>query len=504
MMHPARSPVTPRQVCHILLRHKRKIAVFFLFIMGMASAVTAFMPRTYRSQAKLLVRLGRENAALDPTASFGQAPVVAVPQSRENDMNSALEILTSRFLLDKVVAQVGPGAVLGRRPAAGDEAAEDVDERTRQAAVARLTRKLEVEAGKKSNTITLTYDGPSPDAAQAVVTQLVDCYLERYAHLHRTPGAYKFLTEQTERVQAQLTRTEEELRRRKEETGLFAPEGQRQSLVARIAQIDDDLRKTAAEKAAAEAEVKALHARLDAMPRTEVTALTRGMPNPLTESFRSQLFTLRQKELDVLARHGPDHADVRLVRKQAAAAQESIARAEQGHEQITTGPSRLYEEGRIALLKQEVLLSSLQARLETLRRQSEQEHAALQALNRGELAITRLQRDLELQTLQYRKYAESREQAEIDHSLEVERISNISVIQPATREEEPVRPRPLLYLGLALVIALVSSFGLAILCENLDGTLKTAEDVETVLGMPVLTSLPYQWTRPAMNGDMRG
>ena len=41
------------------------------------------MPRAYRSQAKLLIRLGRENVTLDPTATLGQPPVVVVPQSRE-------------------------------------------------------------------------------------------------------------------------------------------------------------------------------------------------------------------------------------------------------------------------------------------------------------------------------------------------------------------------------------------------------------------------------------
>lgn len=498
-MYSAKTTISPRQLCHILFRHQRKMAIFFTVVIVLACAVIAFMPRIYRSQAKLLVRLGRENAALDPTASFGQAPVVAVPTTRENDINSALEILNSRILLEKVVAAVGPQTIFGRSPLAPvGEIPPGEDEHTFQAAVLKVSRKLEVEAGKKSNIISITYDGPSPEVAQAVVSHLIECYLERYAHLHRTAGAYRFLAEQAERMQEQLTRTEEELRRRKEETGLFAPEGQRQALIARIAVIDADLLKAAAEKAAAEAEVKALHERLDVMPRTEVTSLTHGIPNQVAESLRGQLFTLRQKELDLLGRHGANHPDVRMVRGQVAAAQEMIEREEKAREQVITGPSRLFEEGRAALLKQEILLASLQARLEALRRQSEQEHAALQTLNRGELVITRLQRDLELQTLQYRKYAESREQAEIDRSLEEKRISNISIVQPATRDTEPVRPRPLLYLGLGLVIAVVGSFALAVVSENLDGSLKSVEEVEAVLGLPVLASLPYQKSHTAV------
>lgn len=59
------------------------MAVTFAVVMTIAAVVVIFMPRAYRSQAKLFVRLGRENAALDPTASFGQSPVVAVPASRK-------------------------------------------------------------------------------------------------------------------------------------------------------------------------------------------------------------------------------------------------------------------------------------------------------------------------------------------------------------------------------------------------------------------------------------
>lgn len=502
MTHPAQSLVSRRQVCHILFRQKRKIALVFVGVMGLACALTLFMPRTYRSQAKLLVRLGRENAALDPTASFGQAPVVALPPSRENDINSALEILKSRYLLEKVVDAVGPEIILGRRAAGTSASPTEADEDTRQAAVNRLSRKLEVEAVKKSNIVALTYDGPSPDAAQVVVSRLIECYLERYAHLHRSPGARRFLAEQAERMHAQLTRTEDELRRRKDETGLVAPEEQRKSLVARLAVLDDDYLKTMAARIAAEAELKALRERLKSIAPTHVLALTQGLPDQVSAQLRGQLFNLRQKELEMAARHGPDHADVRLAHKQTAAAQAALDREIHEREQVTTGPNRTYEEGQIALLKEEALLASLKARTDELARQRDYERAALKTLNRDELAITRLQRDVELQTLQYRKYVESREQAEIDVSLESERISNISIVQPATRDADPVRPRPLLYLALAFVIALVGSFGLAVLSENLDRSLKTEEEVERVLGLSVLAALPYQRGQPA-NGEIR-
>src|SRR5437868_15520011 len=117
---PPRMPV--RHLARVVFRHRRNAGLFALAVLVAATLFTLISPRAYRSQAKLLVRLGRENAALDPTATFGQAPVVAVPSSREDDIYSALEILTSRFLLEQVVDSVGPGAILGRGAPAPDRA----------------------------------------------------------------------------------------------------------------------------------------------------------------------------------------------------------------------------------------------------------------------------------------------------------------------------------------------------------------------------------------------
>src|SRR5207244_8808003 len=101
-MEPGESTPALREIAPMVLRHKGKMAAFFLVVMGAVAVYTLLCPRAYRSQAKIFVRLGRENATLDPTATVGQAPVVAVPQSREHEINSSVEIVNSRILLAKV------------------------------------------------------------------------------------------------------------------------------------------------------------------------------------------------------------------------------------------------------------------------------------------------------------------------------------------------------------------------------------------------------------------
>src|SRR5207245_1344504 len=139
--------------------------------------------------------------------------------------------------------------------------------------------------------------------------------------------------------------------------------------------------------------------------------------------------------------------ELQRLRQNAAAAKEILSRDEQDRQQVQEGPSRVYEEAQLALLREEPVLSSLRAKAESLRAQLDQQRAELKTLNENSLRVNRQEREFGLQESHYRRYAENLEQAQIDRALEAERITNISVVQPATYEIEPVQPRLLLNVG---------------------------------------------------------
>lgn len=67
-------------------------------------------------------------------------------------------------------------------------------------------------------------------------------------------------------------------------------------------------------------------------------------------------------------------------------------------------------------------------------------------------------------------------------------VQNVQVVDPAVVQPDakPVKPRKTLNIALALVLGLMVSIGLAFLLEYLDNRLRTEEDVERYLGLPVL------------------
>lgn len=489
--------VHARPVGHLLWRHKGKMAAFFLVVMTGVALFLMLSPRTFRSQAKLLVRLGRENVTLDPTTTFGQGPVIAVPASRETDLHSIVESIRSWTILEKVVAALGPDVILGKKPyvvdnaeaqdappmparlpeaaagkrpedsapSLGSEVLTTAQKAERYQAVLRLGRKLIIEPAKKSNVLVLSYEAASPELAQAVVTKLVDYYLDQHLLLHRTPGAHQFFTEQVTRLRAQLAKAEQELRNLKGETGLVALEGQRQLLVARVAKLEEELFQTTSAEASTAAEVRLLQDRLKSLNKTQPTAVAKGVPNKVAESLREQLYALQLKEQEMRGKVADQHPDLLLLHKQILAAKDYLQAEPMTLEQVTDGPNRVYEEVQIALFKQEPALAALQAKRKGIETQLVQERLALKKLNDNGLLLTQLQREVDLHETLYKKYAENLEQAQIDQALRLERITNLGIVQPATHEYKPVRPQTLLTLALGLVAALAGSVALAVTAD---------------------------------------
>jgi uncharacterized protein involved in exopolysaccharide biosynthesis len=310
--------------------------------------------------------------------------------------------------------------------------------------------------------------------------------------LNRTPGAHQFLKEQTGRLRSQLARTEAELKDLKNATGLSAPDGQRQILVNRIGRLQDELLQTAALAAATEAEVRLLRAKLASLPKTQVTAQVQNAPNPATDQMRGQLYALQLKEREMLTRLPEQHPEMQLLRQQVESAKAALAKEEATRDQVTTGPNRMFEEAQLALLKLEPVLASLKARADVLQTQLHEEQGKVTALNESSFRIHKLEREYELQETAYRKYAENQEHAQIDHALQMERITNVSILQPATNDPKPVGLRRLLILVLGLLFAVAGSFALAFVLDYLDPSIKSPEDLEKQLGLLALASIPRQ------------
>lgn len=75
--------------------------------------------------------------------------------------------------------------------------------------------------------------------------------------------------------------------------------------------------------------------------------------------------------------------------------------------------------------------------------------------------------------------------------VKIMNVDNVSILSTADvpSEPSPVKPRPLLNMAIALVVGMMTGVGLAFLLEYLDNTIKTEQDVERLLELPVIGSI---------------
>jgi uncharacterized protein involved in exopolysaccharide biosynthesis len=491
-----------RDVYRILFRHKRKMICFFTVTILATLAYAFFFPKAYHSEAKLFVRLGRENVGLDATTTFGQSTSVAVPVQRDEEINTEVEVLKSRQILDRVVDAIGPSAILA--PGVAQQSDSDaknsrswlealglvVPLSPHEKALNYLEKHVGVDAVKKTNIILVSCDAPTAQLSQQVVTRLIEYYLDLHGTMSRSAHAHEFLGQQASVLKGQLNTLENEFRLLKNSTGLASPAEQRQILVTRNGRLEDELKTTTATIAATSAEASALRQQLSQLDQTQLLTKADGMPNAAADLMRQQLYALQLKEKDLASRFTDRHVELRAVREQLASAKAIVDSLEQTRTQYTRGPNRAYEELRLTLLRQESALASLGAKASTLKTQLAAGTKELETLNNNETRIGQLQREIQIRDVSYHKYSDSLEQSRIDESLQKERISNINIAETPTLNRLPIRPRPSLALLLGFAFAVLGSVCVAITAEYLDHTLKTSTEVESRLNLPVLVSIP--------------
>lgn len=207
--------------------------------------------------------------------------------------------------------------------------------------------------------------------------------------------------------------------------------------------------------------------------------------------MRAKLYELRLKEQELLSRYTEKSVSVHEIRRQIVEAEALLSKEEATRTQVTRGPNEAYKTTELALLAEKGVLSSLQAKAKALSEQLAKAREEQKVLNDDGIRIVELQREINVQEGNYRKYLENLEQARIDHALETQKISNITIVQPPTYPLRHVRPRKPLNLALGLFLGMIGGIALAFFSEYVDHTLRRPEDVEGRLKLPILAAIPH-------------
>jgi uncharacterized protein involved in exopolysaccharide biosynthesis len=487
-----------RYLQRALLLHQRLALIVFAAITFTTLAGVILMPKSYYSEARLFVRFGRENLALDPTATTGQ--LISIYESRESEINSLLEVLKSRAMLDRLVDSLSPEFVLfggepkplARRPEEAqrfDTATPQQPSDLHQRAVQRLERDIAIAAPRKSNIITVQCRAPRPEVAQLIAARLVEIYREEYVRVHRTAGSYQFFADQTLLTEQQWEQASVELGAAKNKLGIVTIDGRKKQLQDEITDIDAKLLTNRSDLSTARARIKSLQDLIAGLPATVITQQAQA-PNAAFDNMRGTLFQLEAREQELAATRRDDHPQLVAVRDQLRDLRHVLAEQSPQRIQSTEAVNPSRQAMELSLLSEQSQADALEGRERTLIVQQATLRNDLKALNGQEAQLTRLQQEVELAEARHRSYADKLEQARINRSLDADRISSLTVVQPASFPTRATGPRRAYILALGLVVAAISSLGSALVAAYLQPTLTTTDELCQVLNLPLVGFIP--------------
>jgi uncharacterized protein involved in exopolysaccharide biosynthesis/Mrp family chromosome partitioning ATPase len=115
---------------------------------------------------------------------------------------------------------------------------------------------LKVLSNKGSNIIFVSYKNRSPEMATLVLQELLSRYFVKHLEVHRSAGAFDFVTQQTDQVRTRLNQTEDALKSLRDKTGVVSLKDGSTALTAEAAKTQEDLNAAEAELAEGKALVK--------------------------------------------------------------------------------------------------------------------------------------------------------------------------------------------------------------------------------------------------------
>jgi uncharacterized protein involved in exopolysaccharide biosynthesis len=489
---------TLRDIATPLFRHRGLVICTFVGLVLVTILGVILLPKDYEAKMKILVKRERVDAPVSP----GRDAVMSSPSDvTEEELNSEVELLKSRDLLENVVVtcnlqnlrpshfwdRIIPTAAASRTGAVQD------DEKKISQAVAALESKLQIEPLKKTNLIQVTYDSPDPQLAARVLRTLGSLYLEKTVAVHRPPGAFEFFQTESQLYDQQLQTAEAQLTRFDHEKGVADPQLEKQIALQKLSEFQATFNET--QVAIKETEKRALvvEEQLASTPEQTMSSVRSGDNPLLMQQLKSTLLDLELKRTALLEKFEPDYRPVQELQKQIDQTTEALSKAEKSPDrEETTDRNPSYVWLRAELTKSNAELATLQARASETENVIAQYRQQLGTINVNGAAQENLLRQVKEAEGNDLLYKQKREEARIGDALDRQRIVNVAIAEAATVPALPAHPHLALDLLLGISLACLVSPGVAFAVDYFDPSLRTPDELRDLLQIPVLAALPIE------------
>ena len=465
-------------------KHRKTITLSFLVlsILGCVSAVVykevIYAPK-FEARSSILIKFGWENYYPDPSLGKREGPVV----NQEEMLGAEISILKSRDLKEKVISALTPEAIF---PSLAKSSSTGISKQDN--ALLLLDKNVTVEVAK-GNVIDVTFDGTNPQSAAEVVNQLVSNYIDKRSEIYKDPKSALFLQNKVDFYEQKLAESQNNLKVFSRRTNIIAFDQQRKMLIERRSNLNIEFSNTANLVKEVEQTIAELEKELKAIPQAELTAAASDRAG----DAQSKLLGLKLQEQALTAKYKGYNPLIANVRAQIATVENYIKKNSSDNPRIAPADP-VHQEGQKTLLGKKAQLSALNVRYTGTQSQLGEINKELQFFEANENQYRALESAVSSNKRMYDDYRRKLEEANVYNELGRDKMTSVSVIEPAAAPVSPINPpKPLvLLLAGAIVSALLLSLGMAYMLEVNKQVMSTPTEAEKRLGLPVLITIPIK------------
>ena len=465
---------------------KRRWTILSILLVTFASVLIVTIKEKPVYRANALLEIEKENPNIPTVQELFQLEDVS-----DNYLETQYKVLQSDTLARRVIEELRLNQVKEFNPpkgewfwqnahAAGLTEGLVVDPETEQAILVRFNDRLSVEPVRRSRLVQVSFESQDPQVAAKALNALASNYIQENleSRWQTAQKASEWLSQQLQSFKAKLEKSEDDLQQYAQKNGLLFLEtekGDTENIVdERLRQLQDELTRAQADRYAKES--------LERLAETgDYSSLPGVVNNKLMQDLTERLADLEKEEAALTSTFTSDYPKVKQLQSQIDDVQKVLnqerKRAAQGIVDDYTAAVR-----REALVREAF--------------EQQQQQANRVAARAVQYNI--LKREVDTNKQLYEGLLQRLKEAGVSAGVNA---SNIRIVDAAVPPTKPVSPRPILNLGLALLLGLGCGIGVAFLQEHLDDTLKNSDDIERLLHVPSLALIP---SRDSLNHTSAG
>jgi polysaccharide biosynthesis protein PslE len=496
-----------RDLARVLYIFGREFRVALWLTAALMVLGAFLLPHQYTSEARLLVKSGRENTALP--VDLGDRQAAITPSATRDPIIDEEKMLTGRPVVREVarlylnemqareqqgsglkqalraVKRSVSGAIGGGLQALGlSEPQSDED-----ALAERLAARFSVSHGPGSNVMDLSLKWNDAQQAQRILSTWVRIYIDQRTTVLGRKGLVAFYEGKVRDSDLQIDAAKSQLR-----TGLEAINGasaqeRLDALTQRLNDLRTRLAEIGAERSALEAGISYAAGRVKALPGESVAERDLSQ-SAGWQAMSTQLADLKRQRTDALRVYKDSAPAVRNLNESIAQLEAQLKAEDRV---VQRAEKRMPNELSVTMARTQLEKSVRLRELDTLNAAFDKEVTKLEAQRRkvlqSEPELGKLEQQLAVAEKSRAFYLDTLEKARVDQALDDRRLNNIAQIQEASFNPARSGPKSLLMLFMALPAGAVVGLVVVYLCTLMDQRIHDGGRLAERFGVPVWSTV---------------